>query len=82
MQLLITAFRVLPFAGARVVYAILSTFIKNPGFKNSTPAKITLSVVPEMIVVLVLAVIGVRTRNIKSLRKLNKVESASSGSEA
>jgi adenylate kinase len=64
------------------VYAILSTFIKNPGFKNSTPAKIVLSVIPEMIVVLVLAVIGIQTRNIKSLRKLTKVESALSGPEA
>ncbi|CZR64615.1 uncharacterized protein PAC_14513 [Phialocephala subalpina] len=63
---------VLPFVGVRDVYAALSIFISSAAFKNSLAAKVVMSVVPEMIVTIILAVVGIRTRHISALRKVEK----------
>ena len=72
MQLLHGTALVLPFVGVRDVYAALSIFISSAAFKNSLAAKVVMSVVPEMIVTIILAVVGIRTRHISALRKVEK----------
>ncbi|KAN0096524.1 hypothetical protein V8E51_015329 [Hyaloscypha variabilis] len=62
----------LPFLGLRELYGMLSVFIKDPNFKNNTAAKVVLSVIPEMIVTVLFAQAGTRTRNINRLRNMDK----------
>jgi len=63
---------ILPFIGCRDVYAALNVFLTSTAFKNSLTAKVILSVVPEMIVTTILAVVGINTRHISKLRKIDK----------
>jgi hypothetical protein len=54
----------LPFIGCRQLYGILSTFLNSPTFSNSLAAKVSLSVVPEMIAVMAFTAAGLSTLQI------------------
>ncbi|KAF4617998.1 hypothetical protein G7Y89_g15007 [Cudoniella acicularis] len=80
-KLLHTVFRVLPLLLIRVMYSLLATFIDDEGFKDNMGIRIGMSVVPEMLLVTFLALGGVMTRNIASLKKMEKKLDESSESD-
>ena len=54
------------------MYSVLGIFLTNPAFKNSTAAKVVMSVVPEMLFTALLIFVGIQTRNIEKARGANK----------
>ncbi|CAK7218492.1 hypothetical protein SEUCBS140593_003565 [Sporothrix eucalyptigena] len=67
----------LVFNGVRLVYAITSLILRithpDSGFLTSTAASVCLSVVPELLVVIIFLVGGLRTRNLrKTMKTMNK----------
>jgi hypothetical protein len=53
----------MPFLIIRLIYGLCYFFVTDPSFQASVPAKVCLSVVPEMIAVLVLVLVGMNTVN-------------------
>jgi len=53
----------MPFLLIRLIYGLCYFFVTDLSFQTSVPAKVCLSVVPEMIVVLVLIFVGTNTVN-------------------
>ena len=54
----------LPLLLIRLIYGLCYFFVTDPFFATSVAAKVTLSVVPEMIAVLALVLVGMNTVNI------------------
>lgn len=59
----------MPFLIIRLIYGLCYYFVTDPSFATSVAAKVTLSVVPEMIAVLVLLQVGMKTVNMWKNKK-------------
>lgn len=61
----------LPFNGLRLVYSVASLILRvehpTSGFLSSTAVEVCLGVVPEMLVVIILVVAGLKTRGVREL---------------
>lgn len=53
----------MPFIGCRLAYGILSFCLTKSSFASSLGWKIFLDVIPEVIVVTILVIVGILTRN-------------------
>ena len=62
----------------RVIYSVLATFIDNPDFKDNMTVRVVISVVPEMLLIALMALGGIMTRNIASLEKMKKLDDSGS----
>lgn len=62
----------LPFIGCRALYALLSTFVQSASFRDSQAVKAAMSTAPEIVTVIVLVYMGVKTKDMSKLRKMNK----------
>ncbi|KAE9379548.1 hypothetical protein N431DRAFT_451397 [Stipitochalara longipes BDJ] len=65
----------LPFVGIREFGAVLSNFVTSRAFLTSLPAKVCLSVIPEMIVIIILVTAGLAAHDIRGeMKRQRKVD--------
>lgn len=64
----------LPFLAMRGIYATLTVFLPPSAFKTSLAARIIMSIVPEMIVVVGLVAMGIHTRMIETSKRVRRIE--------